>query len=229
MPAQLLIRLFDAAYVLALAAWTGSLVLAILARGRDARADRHDSSSSQRLHVLGIVAGAVALPSLVAVPLSFPEYRGPWVAVRSLAILGGLFAMLYVANLPAVTAVRRRVVVLDVLVVILISGLLAAHMSRPAPRTAGLAELPAAERAGYDEELAGIIRDMETRYGYRAEGDGDDGPRTQPGGRVGEETIREIESYYREKRRRDDARAGSGRAGPASPPPRGPTGQSAGS
>jgi hypothetical protein len=244
--ARSLLGLFDATYLLALSAWAGLLLVALLrltlVPSRDAgKAGRVEGSLVRRLHAWGTIAGAVALPAYVAVPLSYPEYRGPRIAVQSMLILVGILAMLTVANgaSPTRTAaggeVRerpgRRIACLDGLMLVLAVGLLVAHGMRPAPRTSGLAELSATERAAYDEDLDRVIEAMEIKYGYRA-GDPDPGAAvTRPGARVGEETIREIESYYREKRRRDPGRGGKGPDVPAlNPvPSRRPTGQREGS
>ena len=84
MSARFLLGFFDSVYVIALTAWVGSIlffsfavapviftVLGPEAGGRFVRA------LFPRYYAWGAIAGAVALPAYVAVPLCYPEYRGP--------------------------------------------------------------------------------------------------------------------------------------------------------
>src|SRR3954447_1204738 len=167
--AKYLLLVFDSAYVLALTAWVGSilyfsfgvapLIFQVLGAESGARFVR---ALFPRYYAWGAISGAIALPAFMAVPLSFPEYRGPMVAVQACAILAGILIMLYAGNslTPAINAARdagpeqhprferlhRRSVRLNVLVLAIGLGLLVAHASRPAPRTSGIAEMTPEER-----------------------------------------------------------------------------------
>ncbi len=241
MPARLLLLLFDSAYVLALAAWVGSVlffsfgvapvifgVLGEQAGGRFVRA------LFPRYYLWGAIAGSIALPAYVAVPLCYPEYRGPLVGVQALAILAGILIMLYGGNslTPAINQARdagpageqmfarlhRRAVRLNVMVMAIGLGLLIGFVTRPAPRYPGLADLTPTERARYDAAIERVIEDIETKYGMRQPGVSS--PR-EPGKSdviVDEASVREIDALYAEKRRRDEARAKArSRARPADP------------
>jgi uncharacterized membrane protein len=168
--ARFLLAVFDSVYVIALTAWVGSIlffsfvvapiifqVLGAEAGGKFVRA------LFPRYYAWGAISGAVALPAAVGVPLSFPEFRGPLVAVQALAILAGTLIMLYAGNslVPALNAARdagpagrarfdrlqRRSVVLNGLVLSIGLGLLVAFANRPAPRTAGIIEATPVEHA----------------------------------------------------------------------------------
>jgi hypothetical protein len=168
--ARSLLALFDSAYVLALASWVGSIlfvsfalaplvfrVLGAEAGGRFVRA------LFPRYYAWGATSGAIALPSYLGVPLSFPEYRGPLVGVQAGAIVAGILIMLYSGNslTPAINAARdagpsqqerfdrlhRRSVRLNAVSLMLGVGLLIAFANRPAPRTSGIVEPSPIERA----------------------------------------------------------------------------------
>lgn len=170
MTARYLLAIFDSVYVLALAAWVGSIlffsfavapiifrVLGTEAGGRFVRA------LFPRYYTWGAVSGAVALPAAIAVPLSFPELRGPAVAVQALTILAGTLIMLYAGNslTPAINAARdagpagqarfdrlhRRSVRLNAVALVLGVGLLVAFANRPLPKTPGILEPTPVERA----------------------------------------------------------------------------------
>src|SRR3954451_12634518 len=94
--ARFLLGLFDAAYLIALTAWVGSLlffsfgvapiifkVLGAESGGRFVRA------LFPRYYQWGAISGAAALPAFLGGPLSFQEYRGPFVGVQALAIVAG--------------------------------------------------------------------------------------------------------------------------------------------
>lgn len=162
--------LFDSIYLIALTAWVGGIlffsfgvapvifkVLGAESGGKFVRA------LFPRYYQWGAISGAVALPSSVAVPLCFPELRGPWVGVRALVIIGSTLAMLYAGNVltPAINAARdagpgararfdglhRRSVRLNGLVLVLGLGLLVAFAARPAPTTPGIVEPAPSARA----------------------------------------------------------------------------------
>jgi hypothetical protein len=173
--ARFLQVLFDSTYLIALTAWVGSIlffsfgvapiifgVLGPDAGGRFVRA------LFPRYYLWGAVSGAVALPSAVAVPLAFPELRGPWVGVQAMVILTATLLMLYAGNslTPAINAARdegpagrdrferlhRRSVRLNAVVLVLGLGLLVAFAARPRPATRGIVEKNPAERAVAEAE-----------------------------------------------------------------------------
>jgi hypothetical protein len=154
---------FDSVFLVAMSAWVGSvlffsfgvapLIFSVLgpeAGGRFVRA------LFPRYYQWGAICGALALPSAVAVPLSFPELRGPWVGVQSLAILMATLLSLYAGNAltPAINAAKdagpagqarfdrlhRRSVRLNGLVLLIGIGLLIGFAARPVPKTAGIIE-----------------------------------------------------------------------------------------
>jgi hypothetical protein len=173
--ARFLMIVFDSAYLIALAAWVGSIlffsfgVAPIIFKVLGAQAGgRFVRELFPRYYAWGAVAGAVALPSAVAVPLCFPEMRGPGVGVRSLVIIAGVLVMLYAGNslTPAINAARdegpagqarfdalhRRSVRLNAVVLLLGLGLLVAHAARPSPATPGIVEPTTEERARREAE-----------------------------------------------------------------------------
>jgi uncharacterized membrane protein len=223
--ARFLLVFFDSAYVLALTAWVGSIlffsfgvaplifkVLGAESGGRFVRA------LFPRYYAWGAISGAIALPAFLGVPLSFPEYRGPMVAVQALLILAGILIMLYAGNTltPAINAARdagpaehrrferlhRRSVQLNALVLVLGLGLLVAHAARPAPRTSGILEMTPAERARYDARIAQVISSIESRQGP-PQGAADSGQADAERERfpIDEATIRELVEIYARRRR----------------------------
>jgi hypothetical protein len=180
--------ILDTAYMLALTAWVGSIlylsfgvaplvfpVLGAEAGGRFVRA------LFPRYYAWGAMSAAVALPALVGVPLSFPEYRGPMVGVQALLILASILIMLYAGNVltPAINAARdagpaeharferlhRRSVRLNGLVLVIGVALVILHALRPAPRTSGIIELTPAERARYESEIVPLLKTLAQRKG----------------------------------------------------------------
>jgi hypothetical protein len=175
MTARQLLALFDSVYLLAMAALVGGIVFFTLvvapivfrilgteAGGRFVRA------LFPRYYLWNAILGAVALPSFVAGPLCFPEYRGPAVGVQSAILLAIILVMLYSGNslVPQINRARdegpvasdrferlhRRSVVLNAAAMIGGIGLLVAFACRPAPRTRGIIELSPQERARLEEE-----------------------------------------------------------------------------
>lgn len=246
MSARFLMGLFDSVYLIALTAWVGSIlffsfgVAPVIFRVLSAQdAGRFVRALFPRYFMWGAIAGAIALPAFVAVPLCYPEYRGPAIAIQSLVILACILVMLYAANslTPAINAARdagdsssvrfqrlhRRSVVLNALVLASGLGLLIAHANRPAPRTSGLRQLSPTEMAKVDAELEPVIEQIETKYGFRPGPAGAGSTRTGPGAAVDPEMIKEIDSYYRQKRDRELARRGK-----TAVPPSGEAAQDAG-
>ncbi len=115
MTARSLLVVFDSVYLIAMSAWVGSVlfvsfgvapvifkVLGPEAGGRFVRV------LFPRYYQWGAISGAIALPSAVAVPLCYPELRGPWVGVQALVIIAATLVMLYAGNAlaPAINAAR---------------------------------------------------------------------------------------------------------------------------
>ncbi|HEX8201248.1 MAG TPA: DUF4149 domain-containing protein, partial [Isosphaeraceae bacterium] len=113
MSARSLLTLFDAVYLVAMAAWVGGLMFSsfvvapTLARavGPEAAA-RLARALAPRGHAWGATAGALALAARVCGALSVPEYRGPATAAQALLLLAGTLAMLHGGNAlaPALAA-----------------------------------------------------------------------------------------------------------------------------
>ena len=103
------------------------------------------------------------MPAFVAGPLSFPEFRGPWVGVQSVVLLAIILSMLYAGNslVSRINCARdlgeshheeferlhRRSVLLNAAAMIGGLALLVAFACRPAPRTEGIIEPTPQERA----------------------------------------------------------------------------------
>ncbi len=231
MTARSLLAFFDAAYVLALTAWVGSIlfvsfgvapiIFPVLGAESGARFVR---ALYARYFAWGATCGAIALPAYLGVPLSYPEYRGPLVAVQALLIIASILITFYAGNTltPAVNDARdagpaglarferlhRRWVGLNGLLLVIGLGLLIAHATRPAPRTSGIAENgPRLERGDeYDAEIHEVIAAIEERQRHGAEG----GARALGAGRPGAEverfpideaTIRELVKVFAQRRR----------------------------
>ncbi len=134
-------------------------------------------------------------------------------------ILAGTLIMLYGGNslTPAINAARdagaesharfqklhRRSVRLNALVLLLGVGLLIAFTNRPAPQTSGIEEQNPAERGRFDAKLNEAIEETEIKYGYRSGRAGQAGStvRSEPG--LDPEMLKELDSYYEQKKRRD--------------------------
>ncbi len=183
MTARFLMVLFDSVYLGAMSAWVGSILfftfgvapIVFKVLGIET-GDKFVRVLFPRYFLWGAIAGAVALPSAVAVPLCFPELRGPWVGVQSLFIIAATLIMLYAGNslTPAVNAARdagaagqarfdqlhRRSVWLNGLVLAIGLGLLVAFAARPAPRSSGIIELSPAQRA--EAEAAALQKQQVT-------------------------------------------------------------------
>jgi uncharacterized membrane protein len=226
--ARFLLAFFDTAYVLALTAWVGSIlffsfgvapvIFTVLGAESGARFVR---ALFPRYYAWGVVSGAIALPSFLGVPLSFPEYRGPRVAVQAMVILTGILIMLYAGNslTPALNAARdagpaeharfvrlhRRAVQLNGVVLVLGLGLLIAFANRPAPRTSGIREMTPAERVRYDAEIGEVIEAIEAEQGTLPAG-AIAGRAEAERFAVDEATIRELVEIYVRKRQRDALR-----------------------
>ena len=223
MTARFLLGLFDSAYLIALAAWVGSVlffsfgVAPILFKVLGAEAGgRFVRALFPRYYLWGAIAGAVALPAYLGVPLSFPEYRGPRVAVEALTIVAGTLIMLYGANalVPAINAARdaglaeharfdrlhRRSVRLNALVMVLGLALLVGYANRPLPRTSGIVEMTPLERARYDARIERAMREIESGRQPPPEAAGSE---RFP---IDEAPLKELDDLYDRKRRREAER-----------------------
>ena len=229
MPARFLLGVFDSAYLLALTAWVGSILffsfgvapMIFTALGAES-GGKFVRALFPRYYAWGAICGAIALPASVAAPLSYPEYRGPAVGIQSLVIVACIMVMLYAGNslTPAINAARdaglegrarferlhRRSIWLNMIVLIAGIGLLIVFANRPAPKTSGISELPPGDRARFDAELGQVIEQVETKYGFRRGQAAAGGSAVTPGTVVDSEMVKEIESYYQQKRLRDLSR-----------------------
>ncbi len=219
MSARFLLTVFDSVYVITLTAWVGSIlffsfaIAPLIFRVLDAESGaKFVRALFPRYYLWGAVSGAVALPAFVAGPLCVHEYRGIRIAIQAMAILGCTLIMLYGANslVPEINRARdagpaghdrfvrlhRRSVWLNSLVLIVGVGLIIAFAARPVPRTAGILELTPTERARYDAALSRVIEDVEARHGLRPERHLAPGESSGPDPLIGEEVVKEIESYY---------------------------------
>ncbi len=235
MSARFLMAIFDSIYVIALAAWIGSasflslgMIPLIIKQLGPEPGENLVRALLPRYCVWGAICGALALPSMVAVPLCYPEYRGAKVGVQALAIISCILITIYVGNAMTsamneardtgrsrpgrLTPLFRRAFSLNALVSITGVGLLIAFATRGGPKTSGIVELTPEERARYDVAIARVIEQVEVKYGFRQHLPGKSGELIEARPAIDPETVKEIESYYAQKRRREDARAGRGAA-----------------
>jgi hypothetical protein len=140
--ATLVRSILDAAFLTALAVWTGSTLFLVAGAIPLVRDDhRLLRRFLARYYSWGVTCGAIALPSAVGAPLSFPEYRGPWSGVQALLVVAGILTMLDGANrrVPderlAQATTGRATIVLALNLILLV-----AFAFRPPPRTAGIIE-----------------------------------------------------------------------------------------
>jgi hypothetical protein len=222
---------FDSIYVITLAGWIGSAlflasgVIPVLFKQLEAeQAEKLLRHLLARYSLWGVICGALCLSSMVAVPLCYPEYRGARIGVQALVLIGCILITLYVgsSSTPAPSAggttgpahdprflpLDRRTTLPSALVAVSGIVLLIAFATRPAPKTSGLVELTPEEQSRYDEALGRVIEQVEVKYGFRQPSLRRQGEPSQTGPVIDSETVKEIESYYAEKRRKEDARSG---------------------
>ncbi|CAN5910957.1 hypothetical protein BH23PLA1_BH23PLA1_15910 [soil metagenome] len=170
MDAPSLLMFFDAVYLIAMAAWVGSIlffsfgVAPIIFRVLPAdSAARFVRTLFPRYYAWGATSGALALASFTCGVLSHPEYRGARALIQIVLLLAGTLIMLYCGNAltPAINAARdagaeqtgrfdrlhRRSVRLNSLVLLAGLGLLVAFVARPEPETTGIVETTPGQRA----------------------------------------------------------------------------------
>ncbi len=163
MKAITLLHTFDSVYLVAMAAWTGSILFfsfgvapVIFKVLKPDAAAAFVRALFPRYYAWGAISGAIALPALVCGPLAVPELRGPAIGIQAALILASLLAMLYCGNVltPAINQARdagpeqqsrferlhQRSVTLNSLVLVIGIGLIVAHAYRPTPRTQGIVE-----------------------------------------------------------------------------------------
>jgi hypothetical protein len=229
--ARHLLIVFDSVYLAALSTWIGgaiffTFVLApvLFKTSSPERALALVQAICPRYFLGGAIAGAVALASFVAGPLCYHEYRGVMVGVQAMVIVGVIVANLYGGNslTPAIRTagrestpdfaqldrLKRRTASLNVLVLLIGLSLLAAHAARPTPKTSGIRELTPQERGRYDAAINRVIEDAEIKYGFRPRRPSGSAPNEAKDPLIDEETVREVESFYEQKRLRDQARSG---------------------
>ena len=229
MSSRFLLSVFDSVYVVALTAWVGSILFFSFAVAPiifhvlgEQTGGKFVRALFPRYYLWGAIAGAITLPSFVARPLCFQEFRGPMVGVQAMVILAGILSMLYGGNslTPAINQARdagppgqkrfeqlhRRAVGLNAFVLVVGLGLLIAFAIRPAPRTSGLVELAPAEQVRYDAAVNRVIEDVEARHGMRPPRVLAPGESAERDPIIDDETVKEIESLYDRKRLRDQAR-----------------------
>ena len=154
--ARHLLTLFDSVYLAALSIWIGGAIFFMVGIGPVLfRAIGVESAVAlirivyPRYYAGCAIAGAVALAAFVAGPLCYHEYRGPMIAVQSLAIIFAIVLMFYGGILwrPPICAARRdarpnrgalerlqhRALVINLVALVTACALLAAHTARPAP------------------------------------------------------------------------------------------------
>jgi hypothetical protein len=222
-----LLALFDSVYLAALSTWLGSCVFFAFALVpilfKTVRADPAGGFARAvfpRFYLWGAMSGAIALPAFVAGPLCYHEYRGIMVGVQALAIIFGILIMLYGGNsltpaiirardggLPNVERLLRRAVLANVGVIVVNLMLLVAFATRHAPRTSGIIEMTPEQRARYDTAINRVIEDAEAKYGIRPARAPEPGGSSSPDALVDEGTVKEIESYFANKQKRDADRA----------------------
>lgn len=223
--ARVLLQVFDSVYLLSLVCWVGAILFfsfgvapIIFKVLRPDAAAAFVRALFPRYYLWGAISAAVALPAMLCVPLSFPEFRGPAVALKAFMIIGGILLMLYCGNslTPAINAARdagdpgkarfdqlhRRSVRLNVVSLLIGLALLILFAVRSAPVTNGIIEQSPQQRAEYDREVLGEIDRLMK---------GKPEPATTPeGSKFDHEGREELKAIFEAKRQRDAARKKSG-------------------
>jgi hypothetical protein len=232
MSGRSLLIFFDSAFVIALAAWIGSILFFSFGVAPVIFGVLGEQTGGKLVRVLflryylwGAICGAIALPAYVAGPLCFHEYRRPMVGIQAFFILTGILIMLYGGNslTPAINQARdagaagqdqfrrlhRRALWLNAVVLVIGIGLLVAFAARPSPQTAGIVEMTPAERARYDAAVERVIEDVEVKYGMRPARVRAAEESAETNAVIDPEAVKEIDSIFARKKQRDQARAGA--------------------
>ena len=171
-----LLLFFDSVYLLALAAWVGSIAFfsAIIAPiifrvlGIEAGA-KFVRVLFPRYYLWGSTAGAIALPALVCGPMANPELRGPAIGIQAILVIAGTLIMLYCGNslTPAINkakdagaaesvrfeSLHKRSVRLNAIALLLGIALIILFAARPMRTTLGIIELPPGELSEGKQKL----------------------------------------------------------------------------
>jgi hypothetical protein len=176
MDAPSLLTLFDAVYLIAMAAWVGSIlffsfgvapiIFQVLSPEAAARFVR---TLFPRYYAWGATSGALALAAFTCGVLTHPEFRGLAALIQIGFLLSGVLVMLYCGNslTPAINKARdagpdqgqrfdrlhRLSVRLNSFVLLAGIGLLIAFAARPVPSTTGILEPTPIERARLIESV----------------------------------------------------------------------------
>ncbi|RUL86921.1 DUF4149 domain-containing protein [Tautonia sociabilis] len=170
MDARTLLTLFDAIFLLALAAWLGALLFfsfgvapIIFQVLEAAQAARFVRTLFPRYYAWGATSATIALAAFTSGVLVYPEFRGPGALAQIVLLLGGVLGNLYCGNVltPRINAARdagpeqssrfdrlhRRSVRINALMLLSSAVLVVAHACRPDPTGPGVSEPSPAERA----------------------------------------------------------------------------------
>lgn len=221
--ARFLLSIFDTVYLLCLVNWVGSILFfsfgvapIIFKVLKPESAAAFVRALFPRYYLWGAISAAVALPAMLGTPLSFPEFRGPSVALKAFLILSEVMIMLYCGNslTPAINAARdegdpakdrfeklhKRSVRLNSVSLVLGLGLLIAFANRPTPRSEGIVEKSPLERAQYDQQVLEEIENLMRRK-----------PAASGSSKLDAETREELRGIVEDKQKRDAARREAGK------------------
>lgn len=185
MGATFLLPVFEITYLVCLAAWVGgiSMIRGVVLSSTTTAVSKDQPARWEataqwlnRYYVWITVSMVIALPAAVARPLSFPELRGPMVAVQAGVILVAI-VLAFAAAQQLLTTGRaagsqqsddeidthfhralRRTAWMDAVSLLLGVGLLAAFVLKDAPRSPGIIEPTPEQR--YETNLQ-ILQEIE--------------------------------------------------------------------
>jgi uncharacterized membrane protein len=174
--ARLLLKIFDSVYLFSLATWVGSIlffsfgIAPIIFKVLDANsAAKFVRALFPRYYAWGVVSSGIALPAFLAVPLAFPELRGPMVAVQAMIILASLIIFMHCGQslTPQINAARdagpegkekfdrlhKLSVKLNAIALVLGIVCLVMFATRAIPKTDGIVEMTPTERLQYESQF----------------------------------------------------------------------------